>query len=172
MVFQDVVFLPCRATFTPYFLKIMVEVKASGPPHVLGLWLGVSKRMLPVGYFCSNKSSFCAVCLSEVSWRGKSVGHQDTVRFNSFGSHSANACLLPMSQLSDDDCDVVYHPKCLRMIWSCTRLAFGRLMSSAKDMLNRPHQHQCRALKPEVPCRLLLAWLTSVFLTLSYQKKL
>ena len=26
----------------------MVEVKASGPPHVLELWLGLSKVMLPV----------------------------------------------------------------------------------------------------------------------------
>ena len=36
----------------------MVEVKASGPPHVLKLWLGVSKGMLPVKCFCSTKSLF------------------------------------------------------------------------------------------------------------------
>ena len=33
-------------------------MKASCPPHVLKLWLGVSKGMLPVKYFCSNKPSF------------------------------------------------------------------------------------------------------------------
>ena len=34
--------------FTPHFLEIVVEVKALGLPHVLELWLGVSKGMLPV----------------------------------------------------------------------------------------------------------------------------
>ena len=33
----------------------MVEVKASAALHVLELWLGVSKGMLPVKYFCSTK---------------------------------------------------------------------------------------------------------------------
>ena len=32
--FQDVAFLPSRASFPPHLLKIVVEVKASGPPHV------------------------------------------------------------------------------------------------------------------------------------------
>ena len=36
--FQDAAFLP--STFLPHFLRIVVEVKASGPPHVLRLWLG------------------------------------------------------------------------------------------------------------------------------------
>ena len=40
MGFQDVVFLPSRASFPPYFLKIVVEVNASGPPPVIKLWLG------------------------------------------------------------------------------------------------------------------------------------
>ena len=41
MSFRDDVFLPSRASFfTPHFLKMMVEVKASGPPHVIKLWLG------------------------------------------------------------------------------------------------------------------------------------
>ena len=48
MGFQDVEFLPFRASFPPHFIKIVVEVKASGPSHVLKLWLGVSKGMLPV----------------------------------------------------------------------------------------------------------------------------
>ena len=26
----------------------MIEVKASGPPHVLNVWLGISKDMLPI----------------------------------------------------------------------------------------------------------------------------
>ena len=71
-----------KLVFTSHFLKIVVEVKASGPPHVLDLWLGASKGMLPVKvkasgpphvldlwlgaskgmlpvkYFCSSKSSF------------------------------------------------------------------------------------------------------------------
>ena len=56
---QDVSFLPPRASFPPHFLTIVVEVKTSGPPHVLILWLGVSKGMLPVKYVPSNKTSFC-----------------------------------------------------------------------------------------------------------------
>ena len=34
--------------FPPHFLKIVVEVKASGPPHVLKQCLAVSKGMLSV----------------------------------------------------------------------------------------------------------------------------
>ena len=46
---QDVALLPSRASFsTTHFLESVVEVKASGPPHVLELWLGLSKVMLPV----------------------------------------------------------------------------------------------------------------------------
>ena len=45
MGFQDIAFLPSRASF-PHFLNIVVEVKASG--HVFKLCLGVSKGMLPV----------------------------------------------------------------------------------------------------------------------------
>ena len=58
MSFRDVAFLPSRASFTPYFLKIVVEVKTSGPPHVLDLWLWACNGMLPVKYFRSSKSSF------------------------------------------------------------------------------------------------------------------
>ena len=60
MGFQDVAFLHSRASFSITFLKIVVEVKAPGPPHILQLWLGVSKGMLPVKYFRSNKTSFYA----------------------------------------------------------------------------------------------------------------
>ena len=35
-----VAFLPSQAGFSPHFLKIVVEVKVSEPPHVLRLWLG------------------------------------------------------------------------------------------------------------------------------------
>ena len=34
---------------------------ALGPPHVLKLWLGVSKGMLPVKYFLSIKAFFVLV---------------------------------------------------------------------------------------------------------------
>ena len=37
----------------------LLELTASGSPHVFELWLGVCKGMLPVKYFYSNKSSFC-----------------------------------------------------------------------------------------------------------------
>ena len=45
MGFQAVAFLPSQASFTPHFLKIVVEVKAS-VPHVLKLCLGVGQGML------------------------------------------------------------------------------------------------------------------------------
>ena len=50
----------------PHFLSILLEVKASGPPHVLKLWLGVCNGMRPVNYVCSNRASFC---VSRISWR-------------------------------------------------------------------------------------------------------
>ena len=52
-------FMSAHANFSPHFLKIVVEMKASGPSHVLGQWLLVSNGMLAVQYFCSNKASFC-----------------------------------------------------------------------------------------------------------------
>ena len=39
MGYQDVAFLPSEASLYTTFIEIMVEVKASGPPHVLKLWL-------------------------------------------------------------------------------------------------------------------------------------
>ena len=62
MGFRDVAFLPPLATFPPHFLKIVLALcKAYRPPHVLGLWLGVSKGMLPAKYFCSNKAIFMSI---------------------------------------------------------------------------------------------------------------
>ena len=58
MVVQDVAFLPSRASFSTTFPKIVVEVEALGPPHVLKLWLWVSKGMLPIKYFWSTKTLF------------------------------------------------------------------------------------------------------------------
>ena len=52
--------------FTTHFLQIVVEVKASGPPHILKLWLEVKKGMLPVKYFCSNKASLCRLNFMEI----------------------------------------------------------------------------------------------------------
>ena len=46
---------PSELVFPPRFLKIVVVVKASGLPHVVKLWLRVSKGLLAVRYFCSNK---------------------------------------------------------------------------------------------------------------------
>ena len=70
MGFQDVALLPpelvlhhmCNcgnSTTTPHSLKIVADMKPSGPAHVLRVWLGVSKGMLPVKYLHSNKNTFC-----------------------------------------------------------------------------------------------------------------
>ena len=40
MGFPGVAFVSFRACFPPHFLKIVVEAKASGPPHAIELWLG------------------------------------------------------------------------------------------------------------------------------------
>ena len=66
MGIQDVTLLPSQASFLPHFLKIVIEMKACGPLHVLQLWLGVSKGIFPVGYIHFNKVSFC---VSGISWR-------------------------------------------------------------------------------------------------------
>ena len=46
MVFLDLAFLPSRASFTPHFLKIVIEMIVSGLPHVLRQWLVVCRGML------------------------------------------------------------------------------------------------------------------------------
>ena len=40
LVFQDVAFLLSRASIPPHFLIIVVEVKASGLPYIIKLFLG------------------------------------------------------------------------------------------------------------------------------------
>ena len=57
MSFQLVAFLPSWASFPT--IKIVVEVKASGPAHVLKVWLGVNKGMLTVRYFCFTQPLLC-----------------------------------------------------------------------------------------------------------------
>ena len=49
-----------------HFLKIVVEVRALGLPHILTFWLEVSRGMLPVKYFCFNKCSFCLFKLLKI----------------------------------------------------------------------------------------------------------
>ena len=62
-----VVFLPCRVSFPQHFLEIVVEVNALEPPHVLKLWLLVSKVMLHVKYFRSIMASFlCQLYFMEI----------------------------------------------------------------------------------------------------------
>ena len=61
MSLQDVVFQPPELVFPPHSLKIVVEVKVSGPPHVVKLWVGIGNGMLSVKYFHFIKASFC-VC--------------------------------------------------------------------------------------------------------------
>ena len=54
-----VAFLPSRDIFQQEIAyNIVVEVSASGPPHMLGPWLGLSKDLLPVKYSCSYNASF------------------------------------------------------------------------------------------------------------------
>ena len=52
---------PTELVFPPDFLKIVVEVKSSGPPHVLKLVAGKNKGMLPVNTFAPTKLLFVAV---------------------------------------------------------------------------------------------------------------
>ena len=59
MCLQDVAFQPYRATFsTRFHKKIVGDMKASGTPHVIKLWLGVNKGMLSMKYLHLKKSSF------------------------------------------------------------------------------------------------------------------
>ena len=55
---QDQASLPPELILTPHNTKVVVEVKASGLPHVLGLRVTVSKDMQPAKHLRSNKSSF------------------------------------------------------------------------------------------------------------------
>ena len=70
MSFQLVALLPSRASFPTIFLKVVVVVKSSGLSHFLELWLGVSKGMLPVRYFCFTQP---LLCVSQISWRSYDI---------------------------------------------------------------------------------------------------
>ena len=54
----------CLPEFTSsqHFLRIVVDAKASGPPHILELWFGVIMGMLSVKYFRSKQ--IIVLCLS------------------------------------------------------------------------------------------------------------
>ena len=60
MGFRDAAVWPSRASFIPHFSKFVVEVKTSGLPQVLKVWMGVSKSMLPVVLFLC-KSNFMKI---------------------------------------------------------------------------------------------------------------
>ena len=64
--FQDVAFLPSKRVLPPHFLKMVVVVKALGPPHVLKLWLESSKGKLPVNTLAPTKPHLCQVNVMEM----------------------------------------------------------------------------------------------------------
>ena len=81
-VFQDVAFLPSRASlFSPHSQKIVIEVKASGQLHVQKLLLGVSKDMLLVRHLCSNKASLCQFNFEEIIRLSQSWGESGHPQF-------------------------------------------------------------------------------------------
>ena len=47
--FQNVVFLASGASFSTNFIKIVVDIKAMKPPHVLLLWLEGKQGHAPCG---------------------------------------------------------------------------------------------------------------------------
>ena len=53
--------------FSSHFIKIEAEVKVSGTPHVIKLWLGVQTGMLPVKYLHFNKASFYVSRISYIN---------------------------------------------------------------------------------------------------------
>ena len=65
MSFQDVAFLPSRASFHA-FLKNSGRCESLGTTMSLKSVVGVSKGMLPVKYFRSNKTSLCQLNLMEI----------------------------------------------------------------------------------------------------------
>ena len=58
MDFQDVEFLISLASFYTTFLEMHGRAEGLQLPHVLKLWLRVSKGMLPLRYFLLNNSFF------------------------------------------------------------------------------------------------------------------
>ena len=61
MGFQDIAFLPTRASFSTTFLKNCGRGESLGTTTCPKTVVGVSKGMLPVKYFCSNKAFFVSV---------------------------------------------------------------------------------------------------------------
>ena len=61
MVYRIQCSYPPEMFFAPHFLRIVVEVKVSGLPHVLEPWFGVNQGMVTVEYCRSNKSFFVSV---------------------------------------------------------------------------------------------------------------
>ena len=57
MGFQDVMFLPSRASFLSHFLMIVVEIKPSGRR----LWLEINKGILTIRHLCIDNSYFCVI---------------------------------------------------------------------------------------------------------------
>ena len=57
--FQDVAFLPSRASFSTAFKKNCGRGESLGTTACPKTVVGVSKGMLPVRYLLSNKASFC-----------------------------------------------------------------------------------------------------------------
>ena len=93
MTFQGIAFQPTRASSSPHFLKIVVEVKTLGPPHVLILLLGVSKGMHPAVSLRSNKASFC---VSIISWRSQDC-HKVEVNLTTLGFGDINRFKIVVS---------------------------------------------------------------------------
>ena len=57
--YQDVTLQPFRAISIPHLIKTAVEVKAVELPHVVYMWLRLSKLVRPLKYLSSSKASFC-----------------------------------------------------------------------------------------------------------------
>ena len=61
MVFQDVAFLPSRASFSTTFINNCGRGESLRTTACLKAVVGVSKGMLPVQYFCSTNPIFVSV---------------------------------------------------------------------------------------------------------------
>ena len=64
MSFNDVAFVPSRATFAATFLKNCGVGENLRTTTCIKTVVGVSKGVLPVKYFRSNKASFCVSRIS------------------------------------------------------------------------------------------------------------
>ena len=131
---------PAGLVFPPHFLKIVVEVKSSGPPHILKLWLVKSKGMHPVIYFCYYKPHFW---VSQISLR-------------SHGCHKMSSNLATLS-FGDITGFKIVVPRCLwkhPMTPSMSSGLFFSFYPSAWDkktpllyMIQKPHNlsdHLCK----------------------------